>query len=225
MVPLRITGCRMAARLSESIVLRTYPFGEADLIVSFLTRDQGKLRGFARRARRPKSSFGAGLERLSLVRMQYFQREGRELTSLDSCEIVRSPFALLSNYEMGIALDYLAEVTDELLPQGEVNERHFRLLLAVVDFLQSERGNSAAIWPAVLYFALWSVRLAGVLPALRVAPESLATAQEMFEKPIKDLTPRQWTRSTASDLRHSLNRILEEQVERRFRVAPLLETL
>ena len=39
----------MPARVSETFVLRTYPFREADLIVSFLTRDLGKLRGVARR--------------------------------------------------------------------------------------------------------------------------------------------------------------------------------
>jgi len=54
----------MPARMSESFILQTYPFREADLVVSFFTRDQGKLRGVARRARRPKSSFGSGLERL-----------------------------------------------------------------------------------------------------------------------------------------------------------------
>jgi DNA repair protein RecO (recombination protein O) len=42
----------MPARVSETFVLRTYPFREADLIVSFLTRDLGKLRGVARRADR-----------------------------------------------------------------------------------------------------------------------------------------------------------------------------
>jgi len=67
----------MPARVSEAFVLQTYPFREADLIVSFLTRDLGKLRGVARRARRPKSGFGSGLERLSRIRMSYFQRENR----------------------------------------------------------------------------------------------------------------------------------------------------
>ncbi|MDW8356047.1 MAG: recombination protein O N-terminal domain-containing protein, partial [Bryobacterales bacterium] len=38
----------MPARVSEALILRTYPFQEADLIVSFFTRDQGKLRGVAR---------------------------------------------------------------------------------------------------------------------------------------------------------------------------------
>src|ERR1700745_4338633 len=100
----------MPARVSEAIVLRTYPLKEADLIVSFLTRDQGKLRGVAKRARRPKSPFGGALERLSHVRMAYFQRETRELVNLDSCELIRSQFDLISEYEAGVALDYFAEV-------------------------------------------------------------------------------------------------------------------
>ena len=97
----------MPARVSESLILRTYPFREADLVVSFLTRDQGKLRGVARRARRPKSGFGAGLERLSHVQVSYFQRENRELVSLDSCELIRSQFELQSDYAAGVALDYI----------------------------------------------------------------------------------------------------------------------
>jgi len=76
----------MPARVSEAIVLQTYPFRESDLVVSFLTRDRGKLRGVAKRARRPKSVFGSGLERLSQVRMSYFQNPTRELVNLDSCE-------------------------------------------------------------------------------------------------------------------------------------------
>ncbi|MBZ5609126.1 MAG: DNA repair protein RecO [Acidobacteriia bacterium] len=95
----------MPARLSESFILHTYPFRESDLIVSFFTRDQGKLRGVARRARRPKSNFGSGLERLSHATMSYYQKENRELVSLNSCGLVHSQFALASNYESSVALD------------------------------------------------------------------------------------------------------------------------
>ena len=106
----------MPACVSEALVLRTYPLKEADLIVSFFTRDQGKLRGVAKRARRPKSAFGAGLERLSHVRMAYFQRETRELVNLDSCELIRSQFGLVSDYWTGVALDYFAEVASSCCP-------------------------------------------------------------------------------------------------------------
>jgi len=153
------------ARVSEALVLRTYPLKEADLVVSFLTRDQGKLRGVAKRARRPKSAFGAGLERLSHVRMSYFQRETRELVNLDSCELIHSQFDLVSDYWAAVALDYFAEVSEQLLPFAEPNEKFFRLLLAVLDSLH--HGEHAA-WRAVAYFSLWAVRLSGWLPELNV---------------------------------------------------------
>ena len=156
----------MPSCVSEALVLRTYPLKEADLIVSFLTRDQGKLRGVAKRARRPKSSFGAGLERLSHVRMAYFQRETRELVNLDSCELIHSQFGLISDYWTGVALDYFAEVSEQLLPSAEPSEKFFRLLLAVLESLQPAEAGRA--WRAVTYFSLWSLRLSGWLPELHV---------------------------------------------------------
>src|SRR5215813_1297226 len=152
---------RVPARVSEALVLRTYPLKEADLVVSFLTRDQGKLRGVAKRARRPKSAFGAGLERLSHVRLAYFQRENRELVNLDSCELIRSRFGLVSDYRAGVALDYFAEVAEQLLPAAEPGEKFFRLLLAVLEDLKPPE-----VWRAVTYFSLWAVRLSGWLPEL-----------------------------------------------------------
>jgi len=207
--------------MSESFILQTYPFREADLIVSFFTRDQGKLRGVARRARRPKSSFGSGLERLSHATVSYYQKENRELVSLNSCELLHSQFALASNYESSVALDYLAEVTEQLLPPNETNERHFRLLIAVLDYLRS--GGSP--WTAVTYFALWSVRLAGFLPDLRVSPASSAIADEMQRTPINQLSPRTWTKETAPDLRRLLNRLIEQHVERNLHTPKILESL
>ncbi len=211
----------MPARSSESFILQTYPFREADLIVSFFTRDQGKLRGVARRARRPKSNFGSALERLSHATVSYYQKENRELVSLNSCELVHSQFALASNYESSVALDYLAEVTEQLLPPNETNERHFRLLAAVLDYLR-QGGNP---FTAVTYFALWSVRLAGFLPDLRVSPDSRAIAEEMLTTPVHALAPRTWTKDTASDLRRLMTRLIEEHAERRLRTPAILESL
>ena len=156
----------MPARVSEAIVLRTYPLKEADLVVSFLTREQGKLRGVAKRARKVKSAFGSGLERLSQVRMAYFQRENRELVNLDSCELIQSQFRLASDYRAGIALDFMAEVTEQLLPPAEPSERYFRLLLTVLEHLRAEQPGS--VWRSATYFALWAVRLSGFLPELKV---------------------------------------------------------
>jgi DNA repair protein RecO (recombination protein O) len=211
----------MPARVSETFVLRTYPYREADLIVSFFTRDQGKLRGIARRARRPKSPFGSGLERLSHVRMEYFQRENSELTSLNGCELIESQFALQSDYASSVALDYFTEVTEQLLPDHEPGEKFFRLLNSVLGYLR----QGGEVWAAVTYFSVWAVRLTGVLPEMRASHESAEIVEEMFAKPVTALTPREWTKATASDVRRQLVRAMEQHAERRFLTVPVLEGL
>jgi DNA repair protein RecO (recombination protein O) len=211
----------MPARVSESFVLRTFPFAEGDLIVSFFTRDQGRLRGVAKRARRPKSSFGSGLERLSQVRVTYYQKETRELVTLASTELIRSQFDLVSDYTVSVALDYFAEVSEALLPPAEANELFFRLLAAVLEHLHA----GGDVRTTVTYFSLWAVRLSGLLPELSVSQESRAIALEMLRTPIGRLEKREWSPNTASDLRRFLVRQMEEHVERKLITVPMLEAL
>ena len=211
----------MPARVSDTFVLRTYPFREADLIVSFLTRDLGKLRGVARRARRPKSPFGSGLERLSQVRMAYFQKENAELVSLTGCELIESQFGLQSEYAISVVLDYFTEVTEQLLPSHEPNEKFFRLLMSMLAYLRA----GGDMWTAVAYFSVWTVRLLGLWPEAHVSEETVEIVHEMFEKPIAALEPRAWSKATASDLRRALIRTMEQHAERRFLTVRLLEAL
>ena len=219
----------MPARVSETYVLRTYPFRESDLIVSFFTRDQGKLRGVARRARRPKSSFGSGLERLSLVNLSYSQKETRELVNLIGCDLLQSQFDLLTDFDASVALDYIAEVSDHMLPPHEPNERFFRLIAAVLNYMHTRAPG--AIWAAITYFSLWATRLSGFLPDLaqhpdrNLSPGSRDLASEMLRTHIAELPPRSWSRGTALDLRRFLIRQMEEHAERRFHTPALLEGL
>jgi DNA repair protein RecO (recombination protein O) len=219
----------MPARVSETYVFRTYPFRESDLIVSFFTRDQGKLRGIARRARKPKNSFGSGLERLSLVNLSYSQKETRELVNLNSCDLLQSQFDLLTDFDSSLTLDYIAEVSDHLLPANESNERHFRLLTAVLNHMH--QGGPGAIWAAITYFSLWATRLSGFLPDLATHPDPSLSASSrelsgvMLRSPIADLPATAWTKDTALDLRRFLIRQMEEHVERRFHTPALLEGL
>lgn len=219
----------MAARVSESYVLRTYPFREGDLIVSFFTRDQGKLRGVARRARKPKSSFGSGLERLSLVNLTYSQKETRDLVNLYSGELLQSQFDLISDFDTSVALDYVAEISDHLLPEREPNERFFRLISAVLVHMHTRVPG--AIWTAITYFSLWATHLSGFLPSLAEQPERVLSAESreiagaMRRSPLADLPARTWNKDTALDLRRFLIRQMEEHVERRFQTPPMLEAL
>ncbi len=159
--------------------------------------------------------------------MAYFQKENAELASLSGCELIESQFALQSDYASSMALDYFTEVTEQLLPPHEPNERFFRLLASALAYLRAatEAERAARMWTAVTYVSIWAVRLAGVWPELRVSHESVEIAEEVFTTPIASLTPRVWTKATAADLRKMLERTMEQHAERKFMTVPLLEAL
>src|SRR5579884_3220796 len=122
----------MPLRETEAIVLRTYRLGEADKIVSLFTRQLGRLRAAATGAQRPKSRYGGMLEPLTYIRLWLFERENRDLLRINSTELLESFFAMQGDYRVQLAAQYIAEAAERFLPEREVNERAFRLLLAVL---------------------------------------------------------------------------------------------
>lgn len=147
---------------SEAIILRTYPLGEGDRIVSFLSRTEGRLRGVARGARRPKSRFGASLEPLSHVRIWFFERETRPLARISQCELLESFWEAQRAYNAQVAFGLLAEISESILPEREPSDAFFRLLLATCRAVKATKQVALPL----AYFALWTVRLGGWLPSL-----------------------------------------------------------
>jgi DNA repair protein RecO (recombination protein O) len=152
----------MPLRESEAIILQHYALGEADWLVSFLTRTMGRVRGVAAGARRPKSRFGSTLERLSHVRIWFFERENRELVRISQCEMIESFIDAFRDYASSIALAIFSEVTEAVLPEREASDANFRLLLLAAQTVK----RTAKPEVPLAYFALWTVKLGGWLPAL-----------------------------------------------------------
>ena len=73
----------MPLKDSEAVVLRSYPLREADLLVTFFTRAEGKVRGVARSAKKSKRRFGGALEPLTFVKLYYEDRERQDLARID----------------------------------------------------------------------------------------------------------------------------------------------
>jgi DNA repair protein RecO (recombination protein O) len=147
---------------SEAIVLQSYPLGEADRLVSFLSRTMGRMRGVAAGARRPKSRFGSTLERLSHVRVWFFERETRELVRINQCEIIESFVDAFRDYDSSVGLSLFSEITQSVLPDREVSDASFRLLLLCAQVVK----RTGKVEPSLAYFTLWTVKLGGWLPPL-----------------------------------------------------------
>jgi DNA repair protein RecO (recombination protein O) len=150
----------MPARETEAIILKTFPLGEADRLVSFLGRASGRVRGVAAGARRVKNRYGSTLEVLSHVQIWYVEKETRELVRIQQCELLESFHKAQSNYELSTGLAVISEVAELVLPDHEVAEPMFRLILLAVR--EIERSGDWAL--PLSYFAFWTVRLGGWLP-------------------------------------------------------------
>jgi DNA repair protein RecO (recombination protein O) len=160
-VPGRRADNSMPLKESEAIVLRSFPLGEGDRLVSFLSRSEGRLKGVARGAQRLKSQFGSTLEPLSHIRIWFYERETRELVRINQCELLESFFAAQSDYTTSLALALVSEIVETVLPEREATDSVFRLTLLVSRAL----AQAAGIWLPLTYFALWATRFAGWLPS------------------------------------------------------------
>jgi DNA repair protein RecO (recombination protein O) len=171
----------MPLHKTEAFLLRTYALKEADKICVFLTRDQGKVRGVAHGARRIRSRFGSALEPFTEVALSYFQKEGRELVSVSSCDILRSHFERgARDVESASAFSYMAELLTEFLPDHEPNERLYRLVAAVLEAVEGEEGDLAQV---LRYFEAWLLKLVGFFPDTyhcAVCDEAISERESVF---------------------------------------------
>ncbi|MFZ0663711.1 MAG: DNA repair protein RecO [Acidobacteriaceae bacterium] len=239
----------------EALILRTWPVHEADQIVSFFTRDQGKLKGIAKSAAKSRKRFGGALEPMTYVLASYAEKPRQDLVRLDSCEILASPLSEPVDYARAAALAFLAEVLEETLQDHDPQDAVFRLALSVLEQTRTDR-----IWLPVTYFGLWMVRLMGWMPeiarcttcgkpfagkpayfeseldglvcaehrhpaARALSPESLAVAARIFHEPIAALAAEEWPRNRAADLRRFSLQGLERHLERKLRSVRVLNQL
>jgi DNA repair protein RecO (recombination protein O) len=153
----------MALLTTEALVLRGYKLGETSKLVVLLTRDRGKLRAVARGARGARPRYQSALEPLSEIRATLYGRQGAELLRLGQAELLHSAFrAGTRSLESALLLSGCAELIDAFCPEGEAEERTYRLALAVV------RAAEADASPELLgrYLEAWLLRLHGLYPPL-----------------------------------------------------------
>lgn len=148
---------------SDAFILATYSLRETDRIVSFLTRDAGKKRGVARGARRVRSVFSGALEPMTEARVVYFEKEGRDLVSINAVDPIRPSFALSKELEKALLLSTLAESLETFVSESDPAEPFYRLGRHAMDALFG--GAPAPLTAA--YFDVWILRLSGLFPSPR----------------------------------------------------------
>ncbi|HXW36023.1 MAG TPA: DNA repair protein RecO [Acidimicrobiales bacterium] len=140
----------MSLYRDQGVVLRTMRLGEADRIVSIVTRAHGKVRAVAKGVRRTKSKFGGRLEPLSHVTMMCWR--GRELDIVNQVEVIDSFRSVREDLNRVTKAYTLLEVVDQLSQEGHSNPSLYDMLVRALGVLG--RDDPVALVPAFLLKAL-----------------------------------------------------------------------
>lgn len=116
----------MALHHDQGIVLRSFPFGEADRVVVLLSPNRGKLRTVAKGVRRTKSRFGGRLEPFTHVDLILY--EGRNLDTITQVATIETFLHLRSDLDRVVAAATMVEVADVVAQENEASRRLFLLL-------------------------------------------------------------------------------------------------
>lgn len=118
----------MNTHISPAIIMRSWHFGETDLLVSFFTLDKGRLKGVAKGARRSRRRFPNCLDLFCLASLEYDPKKKGDLHFLHSCRLINAFPGLRSGFSSLSLASYMIEFTEILFPQGVVDKRMFELL-------------------------------------------------------------------------------------------------
>jgi DNA repair protein RecO (recombination protein O) len=152
----------MAIRQDQGIVLRSYPFGEADRVVVLLSPNHGKLRTVAKGVRKTKSRFGGRLETFCHVDLVLY--EGRNLDTITQVAIIEPFRHMRADLDRVIAAGTMVEVVDAVAQEGESSVRLFLLLQRGLRALDGGVQHP----DLVTSFLLKAADIVGVAPALSV---------------------------------------------------------
>jgi DNA repair protein RecO (recombination protein O) len=153
----------------EAVVLKTIKLGEADRILTLMTRAHGKVRAVAKGVRKTKSRFGGRLEPFTRVDLMLY-RGRKDLDTITSAHIVTSFDSVRTDYSRLTSAAALADIVDKITPDRERAFRPYALLIGALEALSEGRGGTVV--PA---FLIKLLSISGYHPELRACSGCGAT--------------------------------------------------
>lgn len=118
----------MAIQKAEAFVLRSQPFRSSSLVVTFFSRQFGKLKGVAKGVRKEALAHPSSYEPFTLAEVVFYEKLRSDLHLISEVSILESFEGLRSNLEALAAAYYLAELVDQLTEPHDSHEKIFELL-------------------------------------------------------------------------------------------------
>ncbi len=147
---------------TEAVVLTSQRFSEADLLVTYLTRDFGIVTLFAKSPRKVGSRFGSSLEPLTHSKIAFLGKEQSNLPRLIQSDIIHPFHSIRQDYLLMQRLALCIRLTIRVIPQRTPVPELFSILLAVEEFLEEDPSFQISI----TYYLARLLQVAGFAPGL-----------------------------------------------------------
>jgi DNA repair protein RecO (recombination protein O) len=147
---------------TEAIVLRAIDYGESDRIVTFCTRDFGKVRGIAKGARRSRKRFANALEPFCCSRILFSRKNPESLALIEGCDVLSHFPGIRADLEKTLAASCLIDLTDQFTPEEKKSASSFCLLLDFLRLLEESVLTEAML----RFFEVRLLRISGYSPVL-----------------------------------------------------------
>lgn len=118
----------MSILKTEAIVLRTRPFRSSSLIVTFFTRDFGKMQGIAKGIHREGERRGAEFELFTHLEIIFYEKKKSDLHLISETSILESHAAMRGQLDNLLDASFFCELTEELTETGDPHPQLFELL-------------------------------------------------------------------------------------------------
>ncbi len=141
---------------TESIVLKTRKYSEADLIVTCLTPDKGIINAFAKSPRKTRSRFGSSLEPLTHAKISLWGKE-QSMPKITQSDIINSFHEIRDNFYDFVNISKLAEILIALMPEAAPNKKIFAFFLSILTLIKSSAEE-----PKDALFIIAQVRLLAI---------------------------------------------------------------
>jgi len=143
----------------EALVLSTVDYGEADRLVTLLTRQHGKLTAFAPAARKSKRRFAGALEPFMRLRVQLVETRGSTVR-LDGADIQGGYYAVRADLALITRALYAVELARELTRDREPQTELYDLLQDFLSRLDAKQAGPTSL----IAFELEALAQAGLMP-------------------------------------------------------------
>jgi len=165
----------MPIEKTDAILLRRRNLRESSLMLTFCTRDFGKVNGIIKGVRGPRAQLGLNPQLFSLSRIVFYESKRKKFNIVSQCDLLDFFSSIRKDLDRTIYAEYFLELADSLSADLDKNEELFQLLVDSLGLL----CTPASVKRIARIFEIRLMNLVGLMPELTACANCADTSRDL----------------------------------------------